>query len=167
MTMLAWAAPVWAVLNLADVLLRYARAAGRPVGGAEFGQELAYYLTELSAGRASLVATVLIALAAVVSVGITSYRGVAVAAVPAFAVLVPWSVRGHAGSAADHETAISAMWLHLVSVSVWVGGLVVLCLLARTLGEHTADVVRRYSTVALCGASYWWVSPGWPAGGCG
>lgn len=149
MTMLAWAAPVWAVLNLADVLLRYARAAGRAVGGAEFGQELAYYLTELSAGRASMVATVLIGLAAVVSVGITSYRGVALAAVPAFAVLVPWSVRGHAGSAADHGMAISAMWLHLVSVSVWVGGLVVLCLLARTLREHTADVMRRYSTVAL------------------
>ena len=146
---LLWVAPAWALLNVADVLVRYARAAGRPLGGPGFEEELAYFLTEISPGRASLVATVLIALAAVGAVGITSYRSAALTAVPAFAVLLPWSVRGHASSAADHTVAVSAMWLHLLAVAVWVGGLVVLCLLSTTLGEHLAAVVRRYSAVAL------------------
>lgn len=148
-TILAWSAPAWTLVNLADVLMRYSLATGREVGGQGYGQELAYYLSELSAGRASLLSTVLIALAAVVAAGVTSYRGAVTTAVPAFAVLVPWSVRGHASSAADHDLAIGAMWLHLVAVAVWVGGLVVLCLVAHLLKAHAATVVRRYSAVAL------------------
>jgi len=146
---LLWVTPAWAVLNVLDVLVRYARAAGRPVGGQGFEQELAYFLTEISAGRASLVATILIALAAVGAVGISSYRSAALTAVPAFAVLLPWSVRGHASSAADHAIAVSALWLHLLAMAVWVGGLVLLCLVSTTLGRQTGAVVRRYSTLAL------------------
>ena len=147
--LLAWSAPLWTVLNLVDVLVRYSRAAGRRLGGDGFGQELGYYLTEISAGRSSLLATVLIALASVVAVGVSSYRSAAVAAVPAFAVLLPWSVRGHSSAAADHHVAVSAMWLHLMGVTVWVGGLVALCLISRALAHHQRAVVGRYSVIAL------------------
>src|SRR5699024_1859226 len=92
---------------------------------------------------------VLIAVAAVAAAGVTSYRGVVVAAVPAFAVLLPWAVLGHAGSPVDHELAVSAMWLHLLAVAGWVGGLVVLCLLGPVLGRSAPVVVRRYSALAL------------------
>lgn len=151
-TVLAVAGPLWAVLNLLDVLLRYSRAAGRPLGGAGFGTELGYYLTGIAAGRLALIASILIAVAAIACVAVASYRTAVIAAVPAFAVLLPWSGRGHASTAAEHQLAVSAMFLHLLGVTIWVGGLFALCLVVRSLGPAISVTARRYSAVAL--ASY-------------
>lgn len=148
-SVVAWAGPIWAVVNVVDLLFRYAAAAGQPIGGAEFGGELAFYLTEISAGRTALVAAILIAVTALGCVAITDYRSTVVAAVPAFAVLLPWAFSGHAAGRTDHDLAVGAMLLHLFGAAVWVGGLVVLCLVARR-GERLAVLVRRYSTIALC-----------------
>lgn len=148
-SVVAWAGPIWAVVNVVDLLFQYAAAAGQPIGGAEFGGELAFYLTEISAGRTALVAAILIAVTALGCVAITDYRSTALAAVPAFAVLLPWATAGHAAGRTDHDVAVGAMLVHLFGAAVWVGGLVVLCLVARR-GMRLAVLARRYATIALC-----------------
>ena len=55
------AGPLWAVLLVVDLFFGYANVAGRQIGGANFGDELAFYLTEISSGRAALVAAILAA----------------------------------------------------------------------------------------------------------
>ncbi len=146
---LAWVGPSWAVLNLLDVLMRYAQAVGRPLGGAGFGGELGFYLTGISTGRMALTATILVALAALGTVALTSYRTAILAAIPGFGVLMAWASRGHAASASGHEVATSGMWMHLMGVAVWVGALAVLAWVGRWLGPAVPAVLRRFSAIAL------------------
>ena len=148
-SVVAWAGPIWAVVNVVELLFQYAAAAGRPIGGAEFGGELAFYLTEIPAGRTELVAAILIAVTALGCVAIADYRSAALAALPAFAVLFARASSGHAAGRTDHDLAVGAMLVHLFGAAVWVGGLVVLCLVARR-GASLAVLARRYSTIAGC-----------------
>jgi cytochrome c oxidase assembly factor CtaG/uncharacterized membrane protein len=78
--------------------------------------------------------------------------------------LVPTALIGHSASSNDHEGAINSLGLHLVGVSVWVGGIILLALLSGTLaprnqarsgqafqpGGHdiTEPVLRRFSSLA-------------------
>ena len=48
--------------------------------------------------------------------------------------LVPTALIGHSSSSADHEGAINSLGLHLVGVSAWVGGIIMLALLSGVLG---------------------------------
>ncbi|MFD1716185.1 cytochrome c oxidase assembly protein [Amnibacterium flavum] len=78
---------------------------------------------------------------------------VAVTAVFALASFVPLALQGHAAGAGSHNSASSALWLHMTGAGIWIGGLVILALLwARgDLGSpsKSAPVLERYSTVAL------------------
>lgn len=57
---------------------------------------------------------------------------------------------GHAGASLDHTNAVNAMAVHLVAVSVWAGGLLVIGLLHGVLpAEAAAVLVRRFSPWAL------------------
>ena len=63
-------------------------------------------------------------------------------------LVVVTSVTGHAWSADDRVVAVLADVVHLASVGVWVGGLVVLATVIRQL-EDAERAVRRFSTLAL------------------
>lgn len=57
---------------------------------------------------------------------------------------------GHAGASLDHINAVNAMAVHLVAVSVWAGGLLVLFLLGTWMTrEQAATAIRRFSPWAL------------------
>ena len=57
---------------------------------------------------------------------------------------------GHAGASLDHINAVNAMALHLVAVSVWAGGLLLIALLAPRMEDATLAVtIRRFSPWAL------------------
>lgn len=66
----------------------------------------------------------------------------------ALVALVPLALSGHASGSDDHSNAVNALGVHLLSVTVWVGGLAALVLLYRPLGEARPVAVRRYSTLA-------------------
>lgn len=56
---------------------------------------------------------------------------------------------GHAGASLDHTNAVNAMALHLLAVSVWGGGLLVLGLMGSVIGDGLPVAVRRFSPWAL------------------
>lgn len=62
--------------------------------------------------------------------------------------LWPIALSGHAAGSADHEKAVDSLIMHLVPVTLWVGGLIGLGMLWGRLGKGAAASVRRYSTVA-------------------
>lgn len=140
---------VWAVVAAARTVLTYARTSGRPLGGEQFGDELWQFVTTIPLGQVHLVATLLVAVLAVVCVGVRTPTGAALAAALALVALVPIALTGHAAGALHHELAVSAMWLHLAGMAVWIGGLVVIATLFGRLGTDLAPAVRRYSEVAL------------------
>ena len=144
----AVAAVVWTLAGVLRIVLTYARTSGRGLTEPSFGPELAHFVTQIPMGRHYLVATVLTAVLATVCVAVTTPTSAALASVLALVALVPIALTGHAAGAADHGLAVSAMWLHIGSMSLWAGGLGVLCLVGRRLGIDRDAAVRRYSTLA-------------------
>src|SRR5690606_29711028 len=63
--------------------------------------------------------------------------------------LTPLAFTGHSASALGHETTVTGLGLHLVGLSVWVGGLMAIAMLLPVLGRALPDTVRRYSVLAL------------------
>ncbi|MBC7589492.1 MAG: bifunctional copper resistance protein CopD/cytochrome c oxidase assembly protein [Salinibacterium sp.] len=115
-----------------------------------FGDLLAGFLTGTELGQAWLATTLV---AAGVTVLCFAVRNVTVLAfVTLFAVvgLVPMSLEGHTGGTATHDSATSAIFLHILFAGIWLGGLITIVLIKPTLekGRITA-ILGRYSTVAL------------------
>lgn len=106
-------------------------------------------LTQLDPGRASLAVVVLLApvvLGAAVARRARTARALLVLALGA--VVVPVVLAGHSAAAADHTATVVALSVHVVTASLWVGGLLAL-LLQRSGAASTPPVVRRFSTLAL------------------
>ncbi|MFC4554646.1 cytochrome c oxidase assembly protein [Georgenia faecalis] len=152
------AAVVWTLALLGRLVLTYARTAGVPLDDPGFGAGFAQFVTEIPLGRSLALATALTAGVAVVSVAVTSMTGAGIAAVLAAIALVPTALTGHAAGSESHELAVSALWVHVVAVSVWAGGLVVLCLVAPRLRDDLPPAATRFSRLvgwcfALVGVS--------------
>lgn len=56
---------------------------------------------------------------------------------------------GHAGASLDHTNAVNAMALHLLAMTIWAGGLLVLGIMGPVLGDGLPVAVRRFSPWAL------------------
>ena len=90
-------------------------------------------------------------LAAVVALGArtaTRSTTAGILAAGALVALLPLALAGHAEGDPNHGIAVDSLGVHLVAVTVWVGGLGGLALLRRRLDADLVVVVRRYSTLA-------------------
>jgi putative copper resistance protein D len=68
----------------------------------------------------------------------------------ALATALPLAQQGHAAGASGHAQAVNSLLVHLVGASVWLGGLVALVFVSRTVDRpRLAEIVSRYSTLAL------------------
>jgi putative copper resistance protein D len=142
-------AVTWTLAQVAHVVLGYAQVWGRPLDSPTFGQELRVFLTATELGIAYFWATVL---AAVVSLFAVATAGMTMAAwttALGAVALVPIALTGHSQGAVAHNLAVSSMWLHLVPLALWVGGLATLGVVAHRLGEELPRAARRYSALAL------------------
>ena len=115
-----------------------------------YGQQLGTFLTEVSSGRAWFTVTLVAAAATAVCFAVRHVTALAVTAAGSALALLPIAQQGHAGSTAEHDLAVSAIWLHMLFAAVWVGGLLALVVVRRELGgERMRAVLARYSSVAL------------------
>jgi len=144
----AVAAGVWTVLALVRLVLVYANVAGRPVGGAAFGAELGLFVGGITLGRILLGVVVIAAVTCVVVLLIGTPRGALVAGLLAISALVLQAQTGHSAGSTSHELSMASMFLHLLGVSLWVGGLAALALLLHRLGTDLTVAVSRYSVLA-------------------
>ena len=166
------AAGLWALSALLVLVLTAMDVIGAAPGAAGFGAQFAQFAQEIDLGRALLVTTVLAAVLATIGAAVTTPVGAAWGTAVGILALLPLSLSGHASGSASHETAVSSLAMHLVGVTVWVGGLAAVLLVApltgrvadRTSGkaagrasngaggERAVDLpvlAARYSTIAL------------------
>ncbi|MEY2826555.1 MAG: hypothetical protein RLZZ122_919, partial [Actinomycetota bacterium] len=145
----SWAASIWLAAAAAYFVLTYLVVSGSEVSyGQGFSEGLWFFATEIELG--SLLAINLL-FALVLSLSTLAFRGRIMGAVNAalsLAALYPLAESGHASSDAGHSLAVNSMLMHLVGVSIWVGGLFALYAVLRQ-GERAAVLVSRYSTLAL------------------
>lgn len=170
-TVTSIAGPVWALLAVLDIVLGYALVAGRPIGGEGFGDELGFYVSEISTGRAQLVTAVMAAVLATVCAAVSGYRTALLALVLGVGVLIPVATQGHAAGTFNHELGMNGIFGHVLGAAVWTGGLAVLALTGSRLGKAASAVAARFSSiavwcfaiVAVSGTASAWIRVGSPA----
>jgi putative copper resistance protein D len=147
----ASSAGVWTVAAGVGGILTFLSVYSQPLRVDEaFGNALGGFLAGTELGQA-WVNTVLIA--AAVTVFCFAVRNVTVLAfVTALAVagMIPLSLQGHRGGTAEHDSATTAIFLHVLFASIWLGGLVTITVTRSLLtADRLTVVLRRFSSLAL------------------
>jgi cytochrome c oxidase assembly factor CtaG/putative copper export protein len=153
----AAAGAAWTLSAIAVLVLTYSDVAGQGLSGdAEFTRALVYFMTGIETGRAWLAVTIIAATVTTALFGVRSLGGLALTLVLALGGLVPTALIGHSSSSSDHEGAINSLGLHLLGVSAWLGGIILLALLSGILTgskpgagtDITEPTLRRFSSLA-------------------
>src|ERR1035437_412949 len=159
---------VWVVAGVVGLLFSFADISGTPISDPTFATQFQTFVFQLDFLRVAAISSAL-ALVVAVGAGVVRRRSgmVALAALSILAIL-PLSLAGHAAGAANHDTAVNSLAVHLVSAVLWVGGLLALAILRPLLGKALAVSVQRYSVlagwcfvaVAVSGAANAWIRVG-------
>lgn len=153
----AAAGVAWTLSAIAVLVLTYADVAGQALAGdAEFTRALVYFMTDIETGRAWLAVVIIAAVVTTALFGVRSLTGLALTLILALIGLVPTALIGHSSSSSDHEGAINSLGLHLMGVTAWVGGIIMLAALSGILTgskaagktDITEAVLRRFSALA-------------------
>ena len=155
---------IWTLSAIAQIVFTYSDVAGMPVNtSAGFSDGMLDYVLAIAVGRAWFWMTIIAAVVTSLVFALRSPTGMAWAAGVTLAGVVPLALTGHSSSGDDHFAAVNSIGLHLLGVLLWVGGLVLLAMLAPTLTGtsqvkpkviqgHTQPLVytvlSRYSAVA-------------------
>lgn len=139
------AAGVWALGSVVLAVLQYAEVSGLRFDDPAFGAGLAEFLRDVAFGRYLAFSAVVAALVALAAAGATSMTSTGLLTLLALTGLIPPALAGHSAARASHETAVTSLGLHLLGVSVWVGGLMSLVLLHGAL----TSLPKRSGTAVL------------------
>lgn len=147
----AASAAVWAVAGSANAVLSFLSITGVPFSvDSKFGDQLGYFLTEIEAGTTWVFTVLAAAAVTVLCFAVRNQTALVFVTALAGAGLYPLALQGHAATASDHDSAVTALWLHLAFAGVWLGGLLVLVVLRGMLPKASLTAaVSRYSTIAL------------------
>jgi cytochrome c oxidase assembly factor CtaG/putative copper export protein len=139
---------VWVVAGLVGLVFSFADISGTSLSAPGFGAQFQTFVFQLDFLRADALS---FALALVVTMGAAVVRrrsGMLALAGLSILAILPLSLAGHASGAANHDTAVNSLAVHLVSAVLWVGGLLALAMLRPLLGKGFAVSVQRYSVLA-------------------
>jgi putative copper resistance protein D len=142
-----WAV-VWSLASLALFVLAVSDVFAKPLTGLSFSMVTSMAF-ETSLGRALLVQAGAAAVLAVVCRWTIGVRPLAVWLGVALAALLPVSLTGHTTASGSHDLATTSLFLHVVGVCIWVGGLVALGWVALRGSKRLPDAIARYSILAL------------------
>jgi putative copper resistance protein D len=148
--LVAAAAAVWAVASLLVVLFTYLSVTGLPLSLSEtFGAGLWMFISSIALGQSLALNALAGALVAIAVLMVEKLSGTLLVLGLALAGLVPLAVSGHASGTQGHSMAVNAIGLHLLAVTVWVGGLVALLALKSQNANENRILASRYSSLAL------------------
>jgi len=151
LTVAGTSAVAWTLLALTDLVTTFADVLGDPRGDADFGQQLAEFVSQVPLGRIQLTVAFVAGVTAVLALLVRTPTGAAWCLVLVVVALSLRALTGHTAGASGHDLAVSAMIIHLVGAAAWTGGILVLVALRARGGLRApalADVVARFSTLA-------------------
>ncbi|WP_375003674.1 cytochrome c oxidase assembly protein [Aeromicrobium sp. CTD01-1L150] len=140
----AWA---WSVLSLVLFWFTVADTFARPLS--TFTLPLITELLGTSTGQVLIFQAAVGAMVALVLRWTLSLRTIAVLLGVVLASFVPVAFTGHSAQAGSHDLAAVSLFLHLVGVTLWVGGLAALGWVAWRGSKRFAPALRRFSTLAV------------------
>jgi putative copper resistance protein D len=147
----AAAAGLWAVASAFTGFFTFLSVFNQPIRfDSAFGDVLANFLTTTALGQAWLATTLIAAGVTVLCFAVRNLTVLAFVTVFAVIGLVPMSLQGHRGGTAEHDSATSAIFLHVLFAGIWLGGLVTVAIVRPTMDRvRTSVVLKRYSALAL------------------
>ncbi|MBX3100839.1 MAG: bifunctional copper resistance protein CopD/cytochrome c oxidase assembly protein [Salinibacterium sp.] len=147
----AGSAAVWTVASAATGFYTFMTVLQQPIRFDDaFGAVLAGFLTATELGQAWLATTLIAAAVTVLCFAVRNMTVLVFVAALAVVGLLPMSLEGHRGGTADHDTATSALFLHVLFAAIWLGGLITLVICKPLLDKgRLGTVLARYSTLAL------------------
>lgn len=142
------AAIVWFLAGVGRLLTDFASLAGIPLTDPAYVSQLTAFVWDLDSTRTAVISSLLVAVVALAAPLARTKGALAWCAGGSVLALLPLALSGHSSASLDHMSGVNALAFHLVSATVWVGGLVALLVVRPSLGSHVAVTVRRYSSIA-------------------
>lgn len=139
---------IWFVAAGLGVFLTFASLAGLRLSDPELGRQFLTFVWSLEVTRVLSIST---GVALVVTTGALLARtraAYAWLAALALGGIVIVALTGHSAGSASHEDAVNSLGVHLVGVTVWVGGLIAIALMQPRIGQDLGATVSRYSVLA-------------------
>ena len=144
------AAALWAGAAAVNFVMTYLSVSGSAISyGSTFSDGLWLFATQIELGTLLVWNLGFAFLLSLSTLAFNGRRMNAVNAAIAIAGLYPLAASGHASSDAGHALAVNSLLMHLVGISIWVGGLIALYAVFKGDNQRTAVLVSRYSTLAF------------------
>ena len=145
----AAASVIWVISGLLALNFTYLNVTGTAFSFDQTqGSGFWLFVTQIELGQYQLInlaGGVVVSILAISSQRLTS---AALTAAVAFLALVPMALTGHASGTANHGMAVNSLGLHLLAISIWVGGLIALTVVRYRAGVSQVEV-GRFSSLAL------------------
>ncbi|UJH69796.1 copper resistance D family protein [Ornithinimicrobium sp. INDO-MA30-4] len=145
----ALTAIVWALAAAVKLVFSFAEGSGQALSTPGFIDNFFVNVLAIDLFRYQLIEVILVIGVVLMAGSVRTRNGLAWAGALAVGALMPVAYTGHSGDAEGHETAVTALGLHLLGVTLWAGGLIALLMLRPQLGKALKVTVERYSTMAL------------------
>ncbi len=140
----------WALFGVANLVLSYLSITGSQIAFDQtFSSGLWMFATQIQLGQYLGLNLLVGLLLSLVLLAVGGLSGTGISAAISLAGLIPLALTGHAAGTAGHAMAVNSLGLHLVAVTVWVGGLFALLILRPSDSALAAKITKRYSTLAL------------------
>jgi putative copper resistance protein D len=146
--MASWSAGLWFVGSVVLVPFTAAVSLGKPVSAVLEPRTLVNLVDLLPEAKAWVITAAIAVLVAVGARIVLSWGWTTVLLLVALVGIVPVAVTGHSSSR-QHDLASNSLLLHLLAVSLWVGGLAALLVHGRRAKEHLGLAATRFSRIAL------------------
>jgi putative copper resistance protein D len=141
---------LWLISGILYFLMTYLAASGLGIAfTSEFSDGLWLFATQIELGSALAVNLVFAAVLSLSTLLFIGTRSLGIMAAIGGLSLFPLAETGHASSDANHALAVNSMLLHLVGISIWVGGLFSLYLIWTANSKRNLELLLRYSALAL------------------
>ncbi|MGO1665650.1 cytochrome c oxidase assembly protein [Flaviflexus sp.] len=138
---------IWPILELANFIVTYSSVAGVPLSDNSLGPGLWQFMTEIELGQIMAWSILLAVIVSIVAAFASTMAGSAWTMALSAVAMVPIALTGHASGAASHTLAVSSIYIHLLAMSAWAGGLIAFLATAPRSGRLAA-YASRYSSIA-------------------
>ena len=151
LNVVAAASVAWVLIGSVGYLFTYLSITGSPLSfDATFTAGLQLFITQIALGQSLALNLAGGLLLATLALMVRSLKSTFWLAAIGLASIVPLAVSGHAAGTSNHAMAVNSIGMHLVAIVIWVGGLVVVTIVARgQVIDQQRKLLARYSTLAL------------------
>lgn len=151
LNVVAAASVAWVLIGSVGYLFTYLSITGSPLSfDATFTAGLQLFITQIALGQSLALNLAGGLLLATLALMVRSLKSTFWLAAIGLASIVPLAVSGHAAGTSNHAMAVNSIGMHLGAIVIWVGGLVVVTIVARgQVIDQQRTLLARYSTLAL------------------